>query len=119
MKLIRELGERAAKTGSYRMVRVGLYYCPACGEGVVLPTSYARNKSSCGCLEKSLKWTVYRPKSAARTCLMCGKKFDSHGPHNRRCAVCNHKLENEGQTYYMPTVYKENTPGVAANCGKD
>lgn len=28
---------------------------------------------------------------ARRTCLMCGKKFASEGPHNRRCVKCKKK----------------------------
>lgn len=41
-----------------------------------------------------------------RSCLMCGRKFKSEGPHNRRCARCNYLLEHAREgTYYQPTVY--------------
>lgn len=43
---------------------------------------------------------------AERTCLMCGKKFVSRGPHNRRCQKCNQKIDQAAEnTFYMPTVY--------------
>lgn len=41
-----------------------------------------------------------------RSCLMCGKKFRSAGPHNRRCPRCSYILEHAREgTYYNPTVY--------------
>ncbi|MDN3513401.1 MAG: hypothetical protein NG747_03265 [Candidatus Brocadia sp.] len=52
----------------------------------------------------SLK-NVYTDK-AERSCLMCGKKFISRGPHNRRCPKCNQKIDQAAEnTFYMPTVY--------------
>lgn len=44
-----------------------------------------------------------------RTCLMCGKKFLSKGPHNRRCKKCNQKIAQAGENaFYLPTVYSTN-----------
>ncbi len=118
MKLIRNCGRRRAKIGSNRLVRMGLYYCPECCNEVVRPVLYAKHKGNCGCLEKSLKGTIYRPQPAGRTCLMCAKKFMSRGPHNRRCGLCEQKLANDGQTYYCPPVYKNRDHSVVAECGE-
>lgn len=40
------------------------------------------------------KSEIQNPNSeiARRTCLMCGEKFPSAGPHNRRCPGCNKKI---------------------------
>lgn len=62
--------------------------------------------------------TVYRPQPAMRTCLMCGKKFLSRGPHNRRCPVCENKIENGGQAYYCPPVHRHRDKSVTAICGE-
>ena len=48
-------------------------------------------------------WTRSRK---IRTCLMCGKGFRSDGPHNRRCARCNHRVATSREgSYYEPSVY--------------
>lgn len=42
-----------------------------------------------------------------RSCLMCGKMFDSNGPFNRRCPKCNRLVElGKGSGVSMPHVYK-------------
>lgn len=47
---------------------------------------------------------------ADRRCLMCGKTFISRGPHNRRCPKCNQKIDQAAEnTFYMPTVYNNET----------
>jgi tRNA(Ile2) C34 agmatinyltransferase TiaS len=56
---------------------------------------------------------IYADK-AVRTCLMCGKRFVSRGPHNRRCQKCNQKIDQAAEnTFYMPTVY--NNEGGASS----
>ena len=43
---------------------------------------------------------------------MCGKKFISRGPHNRRCQRCNQKIDQAAEnTFYMPTVYNNDGGG--------
>ena len=75
------------------------------------------SRSSCGCQIKSQKRaTIYRPKPAERKCLMCGKNFISRGPHNRRCVLCEEKLDGDGQAYYMPPVHKQSDHSVVAKC---
>ena len=65
------------------------------------------SRSSCGCQIKSQKLaTIYRPKPAERKCLMCGKNFISRGPHNRRCRLCEQRVDGDGQMYYMPPVLR-------------
>lgn len=55
---------------------------------------------------KSPRLCVHNNEQAAkRVCLMCGKKFDSSGPHNRRCEKCNLSAEILGDN----VLYK--TPG--------
>ena len=45
-------------------------------------------------------------KKGARTCLMCGRRFRSEGPHNRRCSRCNYLIEHAREgTYYDAKVY--------------
>ena len=63
--------------------------------------------------------TIYRPKPAERTCLMCGEKFVSRGPHNRRCGLCEIKLNGDGQAYYMPPIHRHNDKSTVACCGED
>jgi tRNA(Ile2) C34 agmatinyltransferase TiaS len=66
--------------------------------------SRARNAKKYSEKNLSLK-NVYTDK-AERACLMCGKKFISRGPHNRRCQKCNQKIDQAAEnTFYMPTVY--------------
>ncbi|HHT9156265.1 MAG TPA: hypothetical protein ACFYEA_01575 [Candidatus Tripitaka californicus] len=37
---------------------------------------------------------------------MCGKSFNSVGPHNRRCTRCNYLLDHaKAGTYYEPFTY--------------
>ena len=118
MKLIKYLGSRGARNGRGGLVDIGLYSCPGCGNEVVLPVLFARGKSGCGCLEKAYKRTYYRPKPDARTCLMCGKKFMSRGPHNRRCVPCGNKISNNGQDHHCLPVYKGRDHSVVAECGE-
>lgn len=41
-----------------------------------------------------------------RTCLMCGRRFKSEGPHNRRCSKCNYLLKHAREgTYNEPLIY--------------
>ncbi len=50
--------------------------------------------------------TKARPEKKLRSCLMCGRKFKSDGPHNRRCSRCDYILEHAREgTYYEPKVY--------------
>jgi hypothetical protein len=35
---------------------------------------------------------IHAQHAARRTCLMCGRTFDSEGPWNRRCKTCKHSL---------------------------
>lgn len=107
MKLIRYTG----KVVSGR--KVGWYRCEYCNKRV----ARRQNKDSCGCQTISLKRaTVYRPQPAERSCLMCGKNFISRGPHNRRCPVCEHKIEHSGQAYYMPPVHGVHEHSTIACC---
>ncbi|MEE9558757.1 MAG: hypothetical protein V3V94_04650 [Candidatus Brocadiales bacterium] len=47
-----------------------------------------------------------RPEKKLRSCLMCGRRFKSEGPHNRRCSRCEYILEHAREgTYYEPKVY--------------
>ncbi|MBM4053835.1 MAG: hypothetical protein FJ264_04005 [Planctomycetes bacterium] len=56
--------------------------------------------------ERSLSLKNVFIDKAERSCLMCGKKFVSRGPHNRRCPRCNQKIDQAAEnTFYMPTVY--------------
>ncbi len=42
-----------------------------------------------------------------RTCLMCGKMFNSKGPYNRRCPKCAHLVESKIKSGLdLPRVYK-------------
>ncbi len=46
-------------------------------------------------------------KRRKRTCLMCGRTFNSQGPYNRRCPRCNYLLDHAREgTYYEPTTYR-------------
>lgn len=48
-----------------------------------------------------------------RSCLMCGRRFRSDGPQNRRCARCNYLLEHAREgTYYEPKVYSSEGGGA-------
>lgn len=42
-------------------------------------------------------------KKAERSCLMCGKKFISAGPHNRRCTKCDLTSEKLGDNVSYKT----------------
>lgn len=56
--------------------------------------------------EKNLSLKNICTDKAERFCLMCGKKFISRGPHNRRCQKCNQRIDQAAEnTFYMPTVY--------------
>ncbi len=56
--------------------------------------------------EKNLSLKNICTDKAERSCLMCGKKFVSRGPHNRRCQKCNQRIDQAAEnTFYMPTVY--------------
>lgn len=56
--------------------------------------------------EKNLSLKNVYTDRAERSCLMCGKKFISRGPHNRRCQKCNQKIDQAAEnTFYMPTIY--------------
>lgn len=56
--------------------------------------------------EKNLSLKNVCTDKAERSCLMCGKKFVSRGPHNRRCQKCNQRIDQAAEnTFYMPTVY--------------
>ena len=56
--------------------------------------------------EKNLSLKNVYADKAERSCLMCGKRFISRGPHNRRCPKCNQKIDQAAEnTFYMPTVY--------------
>ena len=47
-----------------------------------------------------------RAEKKLRSCLMCGRKFKSQGPHNRRCSRCEYILEHAREgTYYEARVY--------------
>lgn len=117
MKFVRYVGIRKARNGRENNVEIGLYICGYCGKKVKMSMSNGGSRSSCGCQTKSYKRvTIYRPKPAERTCLMCGNKFVSRGPHNRRCAVCEQKLANDGQAYYMPPIHKQRDHSVVAEC---
>ena len=39
-----------------------------------------------------------------RSCLMCGKMFNSNGPHNRRCRACDHLTSHH--EYFQPSSYR-------------
>ena len=118
MKLIKYLGSRGARNGRGGLVDIGLYSCPGCGGEIVLPVSVGRKYKRCGCCRVVVHRvpTIYRPKSAERTCLMCGKKFTSRGPHNRRCGLCEKALAGDGQAYYMPPIHKNRDPSTVACC---
>ena len=118
MKLIKHVGSRKAQNGRGQMVAMGLYRCPGCGGEIELPVSVGRNYKSCGCQEKIIRTaTIYRPKPAERTCLMCGEKFASRGPHNRRCGVCEHAIQiGVESAYYMPPIHRQNEKRVVACC---
>ncbi len=121
MRLRRLVGERPAQNGRGHSVVIGLYYCPGCDSEVEWPISVGRNQEDCGCLKKDTERrvpTIYRPKPAERTCLMCSKKFISRGPHNRRCGVCENTIERGGQAYYMPPVHRHRDKSVVAGCGE-
>lgn len=65
-----------------------------------------KRKSSKKYNEKSLSLKNVYTDRAERSCLMCGKKFVSRGPHNRRCQKCNQKIDQAAEnTFYMPTIY--------------
>ncbi len=119
MRLIKVLGERPSRDGKGRLVARGLWYCPGCKEEVEMPMSI-RNGTVCGrCRHAVLRGkTVYRPQPAERMCLMCGKKFMSRGPQNRRCPGCEIKVDGDGQAYYMPPVHKQRDHSVVAGCGE-
>ena len=119
MRLIRYLGRRPSRNGRGQSVRVALYGCGHCGKEVEISVSNGGSRSSCGCQTRSHKQTIYRPAPAERTCLMCGEKFVSRGPHNRRCVLCEKKLEGDVQAYYMPPVHKQRDHSVVAGCGED
>ena len=56
--------------------------------------------------EKNLSLKNVYADKAERSCLMCGRRFISRGPHNRRCPKCNQKIDQAAEnTFYMPTVY--------------
>ncbi|GAB64243.1 MAG: hypothetical protein DWB56_10835 [Candidatus Jettenia sp.] len=56
--------------------------------------------------EKNLSLKNICTDKAERSCLMCGRKFISRGPHNRRCQKCNQRIDQAAEnTFYMPTVY--------------
>lgn len=51
-------------------------------------------------------WHSIRVGKKVRTCLMCGRRFKSNGPHNRRCCHCNNLLEHSREgSYYQPPIY--------------
>lgn len=106
VKFLRNI-DRRGKTN-----QLWLYHCGCCGRAV----SREANREDCGCLSSSHKATIYRPKPAERRCLMCGKNFISSGPWNRRCPVCEHKIEHSGQAYYMPPVYGASDHSTVACC---
>ncbi len=56
--------------------------------------------------EKTLSLKNVYTDKAERSCLMCGRKFISRGPHNRRCQKCNQKIDQAAEnTFYIPTIY--------------
>ncbi|MDE1889937.1 MAG: hypothetical protein KGJ87_02555 [Planctomycetota bacterium] len=64
--------------------------------------------------EKNLSLKNVYADRAERNCLMCGKKFVSRGPHNRRCQKCNQKIDQAAEnTFYMPMVYNNDGGNTA------
>ena len=117
MILIRHTGIRDAQNGQDKKVYTGIFHCTFCGEDVELSVATGKHRNHCGCQSQSIRLaTIYRPKPAERRCLMCGNNFISRGPHNRRCVLCEKKLEGDGQAYYMPPVHKQSDHSVVAKC---
>ena len=117
MILIRHTGRRDAQRGKDKKVYTGIFHCTFCGEDVELSVATGKRRNDCGCQSRSIRLaTIYRPSPKERTCLMCGKKFMSRGPHNRRCGLCEQRLAQDGQADYMPPVYKQNDHSVVAEC---
>jgi hypothetical protein len=64
-------------------------------------------KCESGLYMKSLRKIEHQlmNEKAERSCLMCGKKFASRGPHNRRCSKCSSMAEHLGEhIQYKPVI---------------
>ena len=110
MKLIRRLPTEKSKGGYCKSM--ALFFCEYCKREVKRALSTLRaDYKSCGCVKYSHNKHKLRGEKKysaleERLCLMCGKMFPSKGPHNRRCTVCEIKLDQANEnTYYEPERY--------------
>lgn len=132
MKLIRKLKGRKAQNGRRYTVKYGVYRCGYCNSEAELPVYIGGHKGHCGCQGIGAKNTAHCrdtmlrvctgdtehrvPTKAERGCLMCGKKFTSRGPQNRRCPACDRKIECSPAAYHMPPVHGVRDHSVVACC---
>ena len=77
------------------------WLCGDCNQVHALPYEIGRSRGQCYACQavRRKKLTGKQPdspgKPAKRTCLMCGKRFDSADINNRRCAQCEYKLQHD------------------------
>lgn len=123
MKRIKTTGRVKSGKG-YRVY--ALFECDICHNQVERIRQAGDKMLSCGCLgkgrdahDKAVAMGLIPPKEEEmdeiilrntnkkeRACLMCGRLFMSSGPNNRRCPVCDRKIEVAADaTYWVPTVY--------------
>ncbi|HHT9137355.1 MAG TPA: hypothetical protein ACFYEK_08960 [Candidatus Wunengus sp. YC60] len=116
MKLIKRLPTERTKKGYLQSY--GLFLCDGCNKEVKRPLScQSETYKSCGCLKSVHNQHKLRGEKQAsgeveRRCLMCGKMFASKGPHNRRCKVCDTRIDQAAEnTFYEPDRYSYSSGG--------
>lgn len=71
-------------------------------------------KNSSLTVAESIEFLARINKRSERSCLICGKRFTSHGAHNRRCPKCTIKFEYAERMSKTrePLVYRTHASGV-------
>ena len=102
MKKIKDVTDRTKHNK-----KMGLFRCPYCFKAAKRPVAQGAKQNGCGCVRKwGGKQLVSGAAKYKRLCLMCNKPFPSRDVGNRRCPVCELKVEQAGyNTYYEPPVY--------------
>ncbi len=61
--------------------------------------------------EMNIVFSKLKKEKKKRSCLMCGKLFNSNGPHNRRCQSCDHQATQH--EYFQPQFYRTYSKGTS------